>query len=72
MWEMWHRWKCVGDTQNDPDFRFHWRRVETRPFFLNLAEYVSGRLLSVWIASKVDVLSPFLSLFALDEIHVFL
>lgn len=39
--------------------------------FLNLAEYVSGRLFSVWIASKVDVFSPFLSLFALDEIHVF-
>ena len=32
----------------------------------NLAEYVSGRLFSVWIASKVDVFSPFLSLFALD------
>ena len=63
------------DTQNEPDFRFHWR-VETCRFFTSIAEYVSGRsffpTFSVWIASKVDVFSPFLAFLALDERCVFM
>ena len=45
-------------------------------FFIAESEYVSGRsffpTFSVWIASKVDVFSPFLAFFALDERCVFM
>ena len=61
VWEMWHRWKCVGILKMIRISDFIGGELK-HVHFLNLAEYVSGRLFSVWIASKVDVFSPFLSL----------